>query len=120
MILADSSVWVDHFRRANASLAAMLEGKVLLCHPFVVGELACGDLQPRHLTIQRLQMLPQAPMMQQDEVLMLIDRHRLMASGIGWIDAHVLGSALLAGAKLWTLDTPLARAAAKLSVLARP
>jgi hypothetical protein len=56
-------------------------------------------------------------MMRHDEVLMLLERHRLIASGIGWVDAHVLGSTLLAGAQLWTLDKPLARAAAKLSVL---
>ena len=119
MILADSSVWVDHFRRGNATLAALLEGNGLLCHPFVVGELACGDLPSRNLTIRRLQMLPGAPLMRHDEVLLLIDRHRLMASGIGWLDAHILGSALLAQAQLWTLDKTLGRAAAGLSVLAR-
>lgn len=87
-----------------------------MCHPFVVGELACGDLRPRGPRIQELRMLPEAPVMRHDEVLALIERHRLMASGIGWIDAHVLGSTMLAHAQLWTFDKPLARAAAKLSV----
>jgi predicted nucleic acid-binding protein len=119
MILADSSIWVDHLRHGNASLAALLEGHGLLCHPFVVGELACGDLPSRRLTLQRLRLLPEAPMMRHDEVLVLIDRHRLMASGIGWVDAHLLGAALLAHARLWTLDKTLARAAATLSVSAR-
>jgi predicted nucleic acid-binding protein len=117
MILADSSVWIDHFRRGNTSLAALVEGRALLCHPFVVGELACGDLQPRGPRIRELRMLPEAPLMRHDEVLDLIERHRLMTSGIGWVDAHVLGSTLLAGAYLWTMDKPLARAAARLSVL---
>lgn len=118
MILADSSVWLDHFRRGNAALATLVEANALLCHPFVIGELACGDLRPWGPRIQELQMLPEAPVMRHKEVLALIERHRLMASGIGWVDAHLIGSTLLAGANLWTLDKPLARAAAKLSVLA--
>jgi predicted nucleic acid-binding protein len=117
MTLADSSVWIDHFRRGNPFLAALLEEESLLCHPFVVGELACGDLRPRGARIRELRLLPEAPVMRHEEVLGLIERHRLMASGIGWVDAHVLGSTLLAGAQLWTLDKPLARAAARLSVL---
>ena len=120
MILLDSSVWIDHFRHRNASLAELLENDQALCHPFVVGELACGDLRFRASTIQLLQTLPEAPMMEHDEVLILIERHRLMASGIGWLDAHLLGSVLLAQAKLWTLDAPLSRVAARLSSLARP
>jgi predicted nucleic acid-binding protein len=120
MILADSSVWLDHFRHRNASLAALVEEQALVCHPFVVGELACGDLRPWQARVRELQLLPQAPLMRHDEVLALIERHRLMTSGIGWVDAHLLGSALLGGARLWTLDKPLARAAAKLSVLAHP
>ena len=120
MILADSSVWVDHFSRGNAALATVVEQQALLCHPFVVGELACGDLRPRGPRLHELQMLPSAPVMRHQEVLALIERHRLMASGISWVDAHLLGSTLLAGALLWTFDKPLARAAAKLSVLAQP
>lgn len=116
MILADSSIWVDHVRYGNAGLLALLEENALLCHPFVVGELACGNLPSWRAAVASFQLLPQAPVLRHDEVLHLIERHRLMASGIGWVDAHVLGSALLAGAQLWTLDKPLARAAAKLSM----
>lgn len=120
MILPDSSVWIDHFRQGNASLGEFLENDAVLCHPFIVGELACGQLPSRDSTIQLLQTLEEAPMMQHEEVLILIERHRLMASGIGWIDAHLLGSALLAGAELWTLDAALARVAARMSVQFRP
>lgn len=120
MILPDASIWIDHLRCANPPLARLLEGGEVICHPFVIGELACGDLRQRPLTLHLLQTLEEAPMMEHDEVLTLIERHRLMATGIGWVDAHLLGSTLLAGAKLWTLDAPLARAAAKLSILARP
>lgn len=120
MILIDASVWIAHFKRANAALAESLENKQALCHPFIVGELACGDLPSRSSVIAMLQTLPAAPLMQHDEVLVLIERHRLMATGIGWVDAHLLGSALLAGAELWTLDRPLANAARSVGVAASP
>ena len=120
MILADSSVWIDHLRHGSATLGELVEGDELLCHPFVIGELACGNLEKRDVTLQLLQTLPEAPILQHQEVLMFVERHRLMRSGIGWLDAHLLGSAFLAGAGLWTLDGPLARAAAKLSLPNRP
>jgi predicted nucleic acid-binding protein len=120
MILPDSSIWVDHFRRANTFLAEWLESDQTLCHPFIVGELACGQLSTRASTIKMLQTLPEAPLMQHNEVLTLLERYRLMASGIGWVDAHLLGSALLAQAEIWTLDQSLARAARKLGVAANP
>lgn len=120
MILPDSSVWIDHFRRGNASLAAWLDDDQALCHPFIVGELVCGYLPSRVSTIRMLQILREAPIMQHEEVLVLIERHRLSASGIGWLDAHLLGSALLAKAELYTLDQPLLRAAQKLGIAARP
>lgn len=120
MILADSSVWIDHFRRGNASLAASLDDDQALCHPFIVGELVCGYLPSRVSTIRMLQMLPEAPFMQHDEVLLLLEWHQLSASGIGWLDAHLLGSALLAKAELYTLDQPLLRAARKLGIAVKP
>jgi predicted nucleic acid-binding protein len=116
MILIDTSVWIAHFKRANARLAESLENAQVLCHPFIVGELACGDLPSRASTITLLQTLPDAPLMQHEEVLMLVERHRLMGTGIGWVDAHLLGSALLAGAELWTLDGPLAIAGRKAGI----
>ena len=120
MILPDTSIWIDHLRRPNPVLISLLEGGDVLCHPFVIGELACGSLKNRRRTLQWLETLESAPFADHDEVLALIDRHNLVATGLGWLDAHLLGSTLLAGASLWTLDAPLARAAAKLSVLCRP
>ena len=119
MILADASVWIDHLRHGSGALGELLEGDQLLCHPFVIGELACGNLKTRHVMLPLLQTLPEAPVLQHQEVLTFVERHQLMGSGIGWLDAHLLGSAFLAGAGLWTLDRPLARAAAKLSLLIR-
>jgi predicted nucleic acid-binding protein len=120
MILIDTSIWIAHFKRANASLAEWLENGQVLCHPFIVGELACGDLPSRSASINLLQALPEAPLMQHEEVLILVERHRLMASGIGWVDAHLIGSALLAGAGLWTFDRPLANAARKIGAATSP
>jgi predicted nucleic acid-binding protein len=116
MTLVDSSIWIDHFRQGNASLAELLETDQALCHPFIVGELVCGNLCSRTTTIELLQTLPAAPVAEHHEVLVLIEWHRLMASGIGWFDAHLLASALLAGAVIWTQDRPLAKAARRLGV----
>lgn len=120
MILADTSVWIDHLRRRGSRLTALLNRDEVLSHPFVLGELSCGNLKTRGVTLRLLQTLQMAPIAEHNEVLALVEQNDLMGSGIGWIDAHLLGSTLLAGARLWTLDAPLARAAAKLSVLARP
>jgi predicted nucleic acid-binding protein len=118
MTLVDTSVWVDHFRRGNRALEALLlEGEVL-CHPFVIGELACGNLRRRWETLALLRALPDVPLADVDDLLTFIDHHRLMGTGLGWVDVHVLSSALLAHTRLWTLDRPLARAAARLGLLA--
>jgi len=120
MILADTSVWIDHLRRRGSRLPALLDRGEVLSHPFVLGELACGALKNRDVTLGLLRTLQMAPLAEHDEVLTLIEHNDLTGTGIGWIDAHLLASTLLAGALLWTLDAPLARAAVKLSVLARP
>lgn len=120
MTLPDTSIWIDHFRHANPVLKSLLDEGQVLCHPFVVGELACGSLRDRESTLQLLQTLESAPLADHHEVLALVDRHRLMGTGIGWLDAHLLGSALLAKAELWTLDQPLMRVARQLGIAASP
>ena len=118
MILADTSIWVDHLRSGLPSLAERLgEGGVLI-HPWVIGELACGNLRDRSRLLQLLQGLPRAPLATDDEVMLLIERHRLMGRGIGWIDAHLLASTLLASARLWSGDRRLSTIAAELGAAA--
>lgn len=119
MILPDTSVWIHHFRRPIPALLFHLENGDVMCHPFVIGELACGSLKDRDQTIQLLEALESAPVAHHQEVLALLNRYRLMGTGIGWVDAHLLASTLLADASLWTLDGPLARAAETLSVHVR-
>ena len=116
MILVDTSVWVDHFRKAERQLVTLLTDQAVFCHPFVIGELACGTLTHRAEILELLARLPRAPMADHPEALSLVESHQLMNSGIGWIDVHLLASARLAGARLWTKDRGLARAAARLNI----
>lgn len=115
MILADTSVWVDHLRRRDARLVALLETASVIIHPFVVGEIACGSLADRHLVLELLQDLPMTPVAEPEELLAFIERHRLYGGGIGYVDVHLLAAvALTEGATLWTRDKRLRAAAQSL------
>lgn len=117
MILVDTSVWVDHLRRADAELAGALERGMVVVHPFVVGELACGSLSDRAAILELLQDLPTAVTADSDEVLGFIERHGLYGRGIGYVDVHLLASvALTDGSKLWTRDKRLRAVAQKLEM----
>ena len=121
MILADTSVWVEHFRKGNPALGELLNRGVVLSHPFVVGELACGNLGNRRAVLDYLRALPQAPLATDDEAMDLVEIHKLSGLGAGWIDVHLAASALLSHADLWTLDQRLLRSAQKAGVsLHRP
>ena len=116
MILVDTSVWVDHFRRGNKKRESLLRGEQVFGHMFVLGELACGNLRNRREILGLLAALPQAPLAGNGEALGFLDRTKLHGKGIGWIDIHLLASAHIARAPLWTLDRRLARAAESLSL----
>jgi predicted nucleic acid-binding protein len=116
-MLVDSSVWVDHLRRGNARLVRALDAGTVWCHPFVVGELACGRLKRRDEILSLLGSLAKAPVVDHDEALAFLDAQALAGTGLGWIDVHLLASARLAGIGLWTLDRALERAADNLGVL---
>lgn len=118
MILVDTSVWVDHLgsRGGDAGLAALLRRGGAATHPYVLGELACGRLTDRDEVLAALSRLPLVTQAGHAEVLTMVDSHRLWGSGIGWIDAHLLASSAIAGARLWTRDRSLARAARALGV----
>ena len=116
MTLADTSVWVDHLRHGNTRLGQLLLDGEVLSHPFVVGEIACGSLTKRGEILALLATLPEVVIAGHSEVLRLVDAQRLHGRGLGWIDVHLLASALLSRAPLWTLDRRLARAASTLGV----
>jgi predicted nucleic acid-binding protein len=115
MILVDTSVWVDHLRTGDATLAALLESGRVLGHPFVVGELALGHLRQRQTILAALQDLPQATAASDAEVLAFIEQHALVGRGIGYVDAHLLAAARLTGS-LWTRDARLSDVAAQLGL----
>ena len=117
-MLVDTSVWVRHLREGDAHLAAALEGAEVWTHPWVIGELACGRLSDRATVLGYLRALPSTPVASVDEALALIERRSLMGRGIGWVDAQLLASALLAGIRIWTLDRRLAAVAAELGAAA--
>ncbi len=119
MILVDTSVWVDHFRRADAILTALLQADEVLAHPFVIGELALVGTGQRDGIPELLSKLPQATVANVDEVLHFIALHELSGRGIGYVDVHLLASARLSsGASLWTRDKRLLGVAEQLGVAA--
>jgi hypothetical protein len=112
VILVDTSVWVRHFDREVAALSALLEAGEVLAHPFVVGELALGNLKDRDAVLTDFRLLPQAVVAAHEEVLELVKQNRLFGRGIGYVDAHLLAATRLSGESLlWTFDKRLAAAA---------
>ena len=118
-MLVDTSVWIDHLRHGNPALASALEAGDVWCHSFVQGELACGNLRNRAEILSLLEALPRAPMASHAEALALVEGRNLMGSGLGWVDIHLIGSALLAGITFWTLDRRLADAAKEIGIAAK-
>jgi predicted nucleic acid-binding protein len=117
LILADTSVWVDHLRKGDPTLASLLNSGQVLCHPHIVGEVALGHLKQRKAIVSDLNNLPQATVARDDEVLSVIDRWALSGRGIGYVDAHLLASIpLSSGALLWTRDKRLRAAALTLGL----
>ena len=117
MILVDTSVWIDHLRAGDDELAALLNGSRVLMHPFVLGELACGNLRNREMVLRLLKDLPRAAVATDEEVLFFIDRHALMGRGIGYVDAHLLAAVTLSNsARLWTRDKRLRALADELAL----
>ena len=116
MVLVDTSVWVAHLRDGNKRLEALLHEGHVLCHPWIIGELACGNLKNRGQILRFLQQLPMAAVAGHEEVLIFIERHALMGKGLGWIDTHLLASAFLSKVPLWTLDKSLDRISSSLGL----
>jgi predicted nucleic acid-binding protein len=116
MILVDTSIWIDHLRKGNNFLSLLLQRDLVLIHPFIIGELACGSMVKRYEIMGLLETLPAADTADHVEVLQLVDAARLFGRGIGWIDAHLLASAQLSHALLWTSDNRLNRVAESLGI----
>jgi predicted nucleic acid-binding protein len=116
VILVDTSVWVDHLRRTDAGLVGLLREHRVSCHPFVIGELACGRLQSRQEILNLLAALPPSPVLSHEEAIGFLHARGLAGTGVGWVDVHLLGSAVLGQRLFWTRDGQLAKAATRLRV----
>lgn len=116
-VLVDTSIWISHFRKGETHVQKLLQDGSVLCHSFVMGELACGNLGNRDEILSFLERLPQAPKAEDAEVLRFIERNRLVGSGLGWVDVNLLASAMLAKAELWTMDKHLRKASGQLDIL---
>ena len=116
MVLVDTSVWVSHLREGNKELADLLNDGRVLCHPFIIGELACGNLKDRAVILSYLKLLPLSIEAEPEEVLSFIEDNRLMGQGLGYVDVHLITSAVLTGVSLWTFGKKLAQASDSLRI----
>jgi len=116
MVLVDTSVWVSHLREGNTTLERLLNDGDVVCHPFIVGELACGNLKNRAEILSLLQALPMSIQAEHDEVIEFIENNRLMGKGLGYIDVHLITSAVLTGVPIWTLDKTLDEISTKIGL----
>jgi predicted nucleic acid-binding protein len=120
-VLVDTSVWVGHFKQSNEHLVALLEQGRVVCHPYVVVELACGAPPRRRAILDHLAMLEMVAVAKPEEVLVLIEQRGLFGRGCGFVDLSLLASALLQGrTQLWTLDQRLQAVAAEAGLAYRP
>ena len=116
MVLVDTSVWVVHLRNGNIGLETLLNEGHVVCHPFIVGELACGNLKNRAEILSLLQALPMATQVEHEEVMKFIEDHTLMGKGLGYIDIHLIASAILTEIPVWTVDKKLNEISSKLGI----
>lgn len=116
MVLVDTSVWVSHLRESHPRMVLLLNDGDVVCHPFIIGELSCGNLTNRSEILSLLHSLPMVDQVEHEEVLQFVEINDLMGRGLGYIDVHLLASAVLFGASIWTLDRKLRAVSLKLGV----
>lgn len=119
-VLADTSVWIHFLSAGEPGMSDLLTQKAVDMHPFVIGELACGNLADRKRFLAEIGRLPRALPAQDNEVLAFVESHRLYGTGLSWTDAHLLASALISGDQLWTRDKALGKAAVKVGIAFNP
>ncbi len=116
MLLVDTSVWIDHFRKSNEQLEEVLNNGDIMCHPFIIGELACGNIKNRKEILSLMKELPMSYKASHDEIFELIERRKLMGRGLGFIDMHLIASAFLSNVCLWSFDKNLNKIAIELKI----
>ncbi|MBA7500301.1 MAG: PIN domain-containing protein [Clostridia bacterium] len=116
MVLVDTSVWVSHLRDSHPRMVSLLNDGDVVCHPFIIGELSCGNLTNRSEILSLLHSLPMVDQVEHEEVLQFVEINDLMGRGLGYVDVHLLASAVLFGASIWTLDRKLRVVSSELGV----
>jgi predicted nucleic acid-binding protein len=117
LILADTSIWIDHLRSGNKEMRKHLDQGDIVIHPFIIAELALGSLRERTKTLALLDLLPQVRVAQLGEVRLTIEARRLYSLGIGLTDAHLIASVFInPSTLLWTRDKRLRKAAEDLGI----
>lgn len=115
-ILVDTSVWIKHLREGDKNLVRLLEQGLVVGHPFIIGELACGGIKNRHEIISLLNDLPSTDILDHYDIMEFIEYREIMNTGIGYVDVHLLASALVSETPLWTFDKALKKVANQLSI----
>ena len=115
-VLIDTSIWIDHLRKSDKRLVSLLETQTISIHPFVLGELACGNIHNRKEIIALLHALPFITKVDDDELLFFIERYALMGRGIGLVDIHLLAACYLNSCLLWTKDRRLRDIAVEMGI----
>ena len=116
LILVDTSVWIKHLREGNQNLSQLLEQGLVASHPFIIGEIACGDIKNRYEIISLINDLPSTDVLDHSDIMEFIENRKIMNKGIGYIDVHLLGSVLVSDTRIWTFDKALKKMAFQLSV----
>ncbi|MBI5191436.1 MAG: VapC toxin family PIN domain ribonuclease [Nitrospirae bacterium] len=116
MVIVDSSVWIAHLRTGDVGLDELLDEDRVTCHPFIVGELACGNLANRAEILSLLRSLPTAASVEHEELMWFIENYGLMGIGLGFVDMHILASAMLAMTPVWSLDRRMGEVAGELGL----
>jgi predicted nucleic acid-binding protein len=120
MILADTSLWVEQLRWPDGPLTTLLQEGAIAMHPFVIGELACGNLRNRRSLLEMLSDLPSLQPATEFEAMSMIERHALAGVGLGYIDVHLMASAAIAGVRVWTTDKAMAAASTRIGIVYQP
>jgi len=116
MILVDTSVWIDHFHHSDEDLIELLLSNQVCIHPFILGELSCGNLSNRKEVLSLLRTLKNIDLVLDEEVFFLIEERKLFGKGLGFIDIHLLASAMIHHVPIWTRDNALKRVAGELGI----
>ena len=116
MVIVDTPIWINHLRKGDRHLEKLLLDAEVICHEFVFGELACGNLKNRTEILALLQSLPHSPTVDPKEFLYFIEKHQFMGRGLGFVDVHLLASAQLSRLPIWTADNNLREASKDLQL----